>query len=85
MIFILTSFLIAIFLALNMGASGFSVSFTPSYGSGIVKIRKATLLYALFLTIGAILVGSRVVTTLQKKLILSQVSEYSGLIILLSA
>jgi len=83
-IIILTG-LISIFLAMNMGASGFSISFTPSYGCCIINRRKAVFLYTLFVLLGAILIGPRVVETLTVKLVKGFNSQLSGILILTSA
>lgn len=77
--------IISVFLALNMGVSGFSVSFTPSYGSRILNKSKAALLYGACVLAGGILIGSRVVHTLANKISLQQISPISGLLILFSA
>ncbi|OGX17037.1 MAG: hypothetical protein A3K83_06205 [Omnitrophica WOR_2 bacterium RBG_13_44_8b] len=77
--------IISIFLALNMGVSGFSVSFTPSYGSRILNRSKAALLYGICVFAGGILIGPRVVHTLVNKISLQQISPISGLVILFSA
>ncbi len=78
---------ISVFLAMNMGASGFSISFTPSYGSGLLTRKKASLFYTIFILIGGILIGPRVVATLTNKISCSPFgfSKYSGLIILISS
>lgn len=73
------------FLALNMGVSGFSVSFTPSYGSRILNKSKAALLYGVCVLAGGILIGPRVVHTLAGKISLHQISPVSGFLILFSA
>src|SRR3989339_1496195 len=77
--------LISAFLAVNMGVSGFAVSFTPSYGSGILKKRDAVILYAIFVFAGGILVGPRVVETLVGKISLQRIGTASSLIIIVSA
>lgn len=84
---IIILFFISLFLGMNMGASGFSISFAPSYGSGIVTKQKASLFYIIFLLLGGILIGPRVVETLTTKLIStdSGFKEYSGLIIIISS
>ncbi len=82
---LLITILISVFLAINMGSSGFSISFTPSYGCGIVKRREAVILYTIFVLVGALLIGSRVVDTLSTKLIKGFDSSFSGIIILISA
>lgn len=73
------------FLAINMGASGFSISFTPSYGSNLLKRNHAVILYTVFLLIGAVFIGPRVVETLTQKISQQKINESSGLIILISA
>jgi len=85
MIIILAQVLIAVFVALNMGVSGFSVSFAPSYGSRILERSKAVFLYSICVFIGGILIGPRVVETLAKDILLQRFSLASGLIILFSA
>jgi len=77
--------IMGIFLAINMGASGFSISFTPSCGSNLLKRNQAVVLYTVFLLVGAMLIGPRVVETLTRKISQQQISGSSGLIILISA
>ncbi len=60
--------LIVVFVAMNMGVSGFAVSFAPSYGSDVKDRFQASLLYSIFLLIGALLIGPRVVEVLVKKI-----------------
>lgn len=76
--------LISAFLAINMGASGFSVSFAPSYGSNILKKHKAVILYTLCVILGGVLVGPRVGDTLMRKITSSPLNLSSGVIILSS-
>jgi len=85
MIEIITLLVIAIFSGMNMGASGFSISFTPSYGSGLLTRTKASLFYTIFVLIGGLLIGPRVVTTLTTKISQTSFEVYSGLIILISS
>ena len=85
MIEIITLLTISVFLGMNMGASGFSISFTPSYGSGLLTRKKASLFYTIFLLIGGILIGPRVVTTLTTKISHESLGNYSGLIIIVSS
>jgi sulfate permease len=68
-----------------MGASGFSVAFTPSYGCGIIDRRRAVILFTLFLSLGAVLIGPMVVDTLAIKFIRGSYRETSGIIILSAA
>lgn len=76
--------LISIFLALNMGVSGFSVSFTPSYGSRILTRKRSALLYGISLFAGGVLIGPRVVDTLSNKISFQPISPLSGFLILFS-
>jgi sulfate permease len=72
------------FLAMNMGASGFSVSFAPSFGSNILKKHRAILLYTFCVLLGGVLVGPRVGATLMKKITSFPLDFSSGVIILSS-
>ncbi len=75
---------IAIFLALNMGISGFSVSFAPSFGSNALTKNRAALLYGLCVIVGGCLIGPRVAETLVKKISYVQLDFFSCGIILAS-
>ncbi|MEW6101690.1 MAG: inorganic phosphate transporter [Candidatus Omnitrophota bacterium] len=77
-------FLIAVFLAMNMGISGFSVSFAPSFGSNVLTKNKAALLYGLCVIAGGTLIGPRVAETLVRKISLVQINLFSGGIIMAS-
>ncbi len=81
---IAVTILIAVFLAMNMGISGFSVSFAPSFGSGVLKKNMAALLYGLCVIAGACLVGPRVVETLVRKISYAELNVFSSGIILIS-
>jgi len=85
MIEIIILLIISIFLGMNMGASGFSISFTPSYGSGLLTRTKASLFYTIFVLIGGLLIGPRVITTLTTKISQTSFGGYSGLIIIVSS
>lgn len=76
--------LISIFLAMNMGISGFSVSFAPSFGSNVLNKNRAALLYGICVIIGSVLIGPRVAETLVRKISYVQISLFSGGIILAS-
>lgn len=76
--------LVSVFLAVNMGVSGFSVSFAPSFGSNVLKKNRAALLYGLCVIAGACLVGPRVVETLMRKISYAQLNAASSAIILVS-
>ncbi|MDP3789391.1 MAG: inorganic phosphate transporter [Candidatus Omnitrophota bacterium] len=74
----------SVFLAMNMGVSGFSVSFAPSYGSNILNKNKAALLYGFCVILGACLIGPRVAETLVNKISYTQLGVLSAGIILIS-
>lgn len=63
MIFIIP-FFIAIFLALNMGGSGTAPSFSAAYGAGIIKRSTIPLLFGVFVLLGAIIAGDKVIKTI---------------------
>ena len=54
----------SIFFALNMGGTGFSPAFSAALGAKLVRRTAALLLFAIFVGIGALLVGGNVVKTL---------------------
>jgi len=76
---------LAVFLALNMGISGFSVSFAPSFGSNVLNKNRATLLYGLCVIAGGCLVGPRVIETLAKKISYVELGLLSSGIIIASS
>ena len=60
---------IAAFFALNMGGSSFAASFASAYGSKVVSRKKAQLLFAIFVFLGAVIVGQPVARTLGSRII----------------
>lgn len=76
--------IIALVLAINMGVSGFTVSFAPSYGSNIISHKRAVFLYTGCVLLGGVLIGVRVVDTLVNKLSSFNSHPLSGGIIILS-
>lgn len=83
---ILILLIIALFWAINMGASGFAVSFAPSVGSNLLRKNKALFLFTMFVLLGSILVGERVAKTLSSKIIPTEfITPFVALIILFSA
>lgn len=78
--------IISLFWAMNMGASGLAVSFAPSCGSNLIRKNKAVIFFVIFVLLGALLVGNRVVKTLNSKIIAPEfISPAVVLIILFSA
>ncbi len=77
-------FLFSALLAINMGASGFSVAFAPSFGSNILKRYHAISLYTLCVILGGVLIGPRVGETLMRKITYFPLGLSSGVIIISS-
>jgi phosphate/sulfate permease len=77
-------FILGTFFAANMGVSGFSVAFTPSFGNRLLTHRKAVLCYTVCVMIGAACLGPRVAETLIKKIASAPPTMESGIIILFS-
>lgn len=63
---LLIPFLIAIFMAMNMGGSGTAPSFSAAYGADIIRLDVIPGLFGVFVFLGAILAGSKVTKTLGK-------------------
>ena len=62
--FILIPFLLAMFLAVNMGASGTAPAFAPAYGAGLIKKHQIAMLFGLMVLLGAIFSGKQVSITM---------------------
>ena len=60
---LLIPFIIAMFLAINMGGSGTAPSFSAAYGANIMKRELIPGVFGIFVFIGAILAGKKVVLT----------------------
>jgi sulfate permease len=58
--------------AMNMGASGIAPSFASLYGAKLISHKKASLLFTIFVFIGAILIGKNVAHTLSKNIVPSE-------------
>ena len=63
---LLIPFIIAMFLSLNMGGSGTAPSFSAAYGAGLIRKDLIPGLFGIFVFIGAILAGKKVVLTIGK-------------------
>jgi len=78
--------LISSFLAINMGSSGYSVSFASSVGAEIIKKEKAVIVFTIFVLLGSIFAGINVVKTLNSKIIPKEIlTQDIVLVILLSS
>lgn len=62
-------FLLAMFLAINMGASGTSPSFSAAYGANVIKRSLIPGLFGIMVLAGAIIAGEKVTLTLGKGLL----------------
>ena len=79
-------FIISVFFALNMGASGIAPAFASLYGAKLITRRRAVIFFTGFVIFGAILLGKNVVVTLGGKLLAKEFISLSvALIIILSA
>jgi len=61
--------LTAVFVAVNVGGSSTGVCFGPAVGSGVVSMRGASALMAVFAFVGGVVVGPNVVETLGRDLV----------------
>lgn len=69
--------------ALNMGGSNFGASFAAAYGGRILSKRKAQILFAIFVFLGAITLGRPVAQTLGSKIIPHELIKFDVLLIIL--
>jgi sulfate permease len=56
--------LVAVFLAINMGASGTAPSFSAAYGAKIIKRDYIPFLFGVFVLMGALIAGDKVIKTI---------------------
>ena len=66
-------FIVSIFFALNIGASGIAPSFASVYGAKFIDRSKAVLLFTVFAILGAISLGRNVALTLGGRLVSQEV------------
>ena len=66
---IILPLLVGIFLAINMGGSGTAPSFSAAYGANVIKRFAIPGLFGVFVILGALLAGDKVVLTLGKGII----------------
>lgn len=72
----LIPFVIAIFLAINMGGSGTAPSFSAAYGSNILKSSSIPGLFAIMVFLGAIIGGKETTKTIGKGLLDPEFMNY---------
>ena len=82
---LLVPFVIAMFLAINMGGSGTAPSFSAAYGSNIIKKNMIPGIFGIFVFLGAIIAGENVAKTIGGSIVPSEAMTITlGTIILLS-
>lgn len=80
------TFILAVFFAVNMGASSFAASLSTAVGSRAITRRNAWFLYIILIVLGAVFLGKEVSVTLSKGIIPSDmITERSVVIILFTA
>lgn len=76
---------VALFFAMNIGASGTAASMGAAYGSGAVSKPKAMILVALGAWVGAVLGGGEVVKTISGGIIPQQILDVEIVVIILAS
>lgn len=66
---LLIPFLVAMFLAINMGGSGTAPSFALAYGSGVIRRNQIPGLFGIMVFLGAIIAGKATATTVGSEII----------------
>lgn len=66
---LLIPFLVAMFLAINMGGSGTAPAFAVAYGSGVIRRNLIPGLFGIMVFLGAIIAGKATASTLSSELI----------------
>jgi sulfate permease len=66
---LLIPFLVAMFLAINMGASGTAPSFSAAYGANIIRRFSIPGVFGIFVFIGALVAGKKVSMTMGREMI----------------
>ncbi|MDP2984320.1 MAG: inorganic phosphate transporter [Candidatus Latescibacter sp.] len=77
--------IISIFFALNMGASGIAPSFAAAFGAKLITRKSAVVLFAVFVILGAIILGRNVAVTLGGKLLAKEFISLPVALIIVSA
>ena len=77
---------VVFFFVMNMGASGIAPAFAGMYGGGMIKKKKALLLFPIFVILGALILGRNVAVTIGKSLLPAGLISFDvALVILASA
>jgi len=84
MMLIVLAVTVAIGLALNIGANNAGVNMAPAYGAGARSKWASLVLFAVFVVLGAVLLGGRVVKTIGKDLFTQDLSVHPWLFLVLA-
>lgn len=82
---LLIPFLVALFLAINMGGSGTGPSFSAAYGANVIRRSAIAGLFGIMVFFGALIAGKATATTLGKELLNPELMSYSIVSIILFA
>jgi sulfate permease len=80
---LLIPFLIAIFLAINMGGSGTAPSFSAAYGANIIRKGLIPGLFGIMVFLGAIIAGKGTATTMGKGILAPEMMNFTVVSIIL--
>lgn len=80
---LLIPFLVAMFLAVNMGGSGTAPAFSAAYGSNIIRKSLIPGLFGIMVFLGAILAGKGTATTVGKGLLAPEMMSFTVVSIIL--
>ncbi len=80
---LLIPFLVAIFLAINMGGSGTAPAFSAAYGSNIIRKSLIPGLFGIMVFLGAIIAGKGTATTIGKGLLDPEMMSFTVVSIIL--
>ncbi len=82
---LLIPFLIAMFMAINMGGSGTAPSFSAAYGTGLIRKTLIPGLFGIMVFLGAIIAGKGTATTIGKGLLAPELMTFEIVSIILFA
>ncbi|MBA3065002.1 inorganic phosphate transporter family protein [bacterium] len=85
MLIIVILLLAGFYVGMNIGANDAANCIGTSVGSGIISYKKAVMLMAIFVTIGAVLQGHQVMKTIGKGIIQTNLSDLAIFVALISA
>lgn len=81
---LISAIVLAVYLALNIGANNSAASMATAYGAGVRTKRQAVIIIAVFAVLGALIAGAPVIKTLGKGLVPSEIlSSHIGLVLII--